>query len=97
VAEVDESDGSLVLFTPEVAVVTNIECDHLDHYGDLDRIVDAFGRYTRQSRCVVGCLDCPTVRSRLAVDISYSLDGHPDANYTAREAVFDGTGTRAQV
>ena len=33
VAEADESDGSFLLYSPEIAVVTNVEADHLDHYG----------------------------------------------------------------
>lgn len=42
VIEADESDGSFVHFSPYVAVVTNIEADHLDHYGDLAHVEQAF-------------------------------------------------------
>ena len=42
VVEADESDGSFVHLSPFVAIVTNIEADHLDHYGSLDAIEDAF-------------------------------------------------------
>ena len=42
VAEADESDGSFLHFAPTIAVVTNIEADHLDHYGDLAHVEDAF-------------------------------------------------------
>lgn len=42
VVEADESDGSFVHLSPHVALVTNIEADHLDHYGSLDAIYDAF-------------------------------------------------------
>jgi len=42
VAEADESDGSFVLLSPLVAVVTNVDDDHMDHYGTLDRLKDAF-------------------------------------------------------
>ena len=38
VAEADESDGSFLLLPPVGAVVTNVEADHLDNYGDLDGI-----------------------------------------------------------
>ena len=34
VAEADESDGSFAKYHPEIAIVTNSEADHLDHYGD---------------------------------------------------------------
>ena len=42
VVESDESDGSFLLLTPHVAVVTNIEADHLDHWGSFDAIADGF-------------------------------------------------------
>ncbi len=42
VAESDESDGSFLLLAPQVAVVTNVEADHLDHWGSFDAIKDAF-------------------------------------------------------
>lgn len=45
VAEADESDGSFLLLDPTVAVVTNIEADHLDHYGSLDKIEEAFRKF----------------------------------------------------
>jgi UDP-N-acetylmuramate--alanine ligase len=42
VAEADESDGSFLLLNPYVAVVTNIEADHLDHWGSFDAIAEGF-------------------------------------------------------
>ena len=42
VAEADESDGSFLKFSPAIAVVTNIDREHLDHYEDLDAIKDTF-------------------------------------------------------
>ncbi|WP_380168554.1 UDP-N-acetylmuramate--L-alanine ligase [Jannaschia sp. R86511] len=45
VAEADESDGSFLAYRPDVAVVTNVEADHLDHYGDVDAVHAAFARF----------------------------------------------------
>src|SRR5581483_10658941 len=42
VVEADESDGSFLYLLPQVAVVTNIDREHLDHYGDLQEILAAF-------------------------------------------------------
>ena len=42
VAESDESDGSFMAISPTIAVVTNIDHEHMDHYGDMDSIRDAF-------------------------------------------------------
>jgi UDP-N-acetylmuramate--alanine ligase len=45
VAEADESDGSFLRLTPTIAVVTNIDAEHLDHYGDLSRLQEAFADF----------------------------------------------------
>ncbi len=42
VVEADESDGSFLRLSPRVAVVTNIDPEHLDHFGNLEAIKDAF-------------------------------------------------------
>ena len=48
VAEADESDGSLLEYTPNVAVVTNIETDHLDFYGSADAYVEVFDSFVER-------------------------------------------------
>lgn len=45
VAEADESDASFLLLDPDIVVVTNIEADHLDHYGSLEAIEEAFSQF----------------------------------------------------
>jgi UDP-N-acetylmuramate--alanine ligase len=45
VLEADESDGTFLRLAPEIAVVTNIEPDHLDYYGDFDHLVEAFDQF----------------------------------------------------
>ncbi|QRZ62611.1 UDP-N-acetylmuramate--L-alanine ligase [Rothia sp. ZJ932] len=45
VAEADESDGSFVRYRPHVAVVTNVEPDHLDFYGSAEKVFEAFNRF----------------------------------------------------
>lgn len=48
VAEADESDGSFLNYAPSVAVVTNIEPDHLDHHGTVDAYVAVFDEFARR-------------------------------------------------
>jgi UDP-N-acetylmuramate--alanine ligase len=48
VAEADESDGSLLEYTPHVAVVTNVETDHLDFYGSADAYVEVFDAFVER-------------------------------------------------
>ncbi|MEW6060114.1 MAG: UDP-N-acetylmuramate--L-alanine ligase [Actinomycetota bacterium] len=58
VAEADESDGSFLLFRPEVGIVTNVEVDHVDFYTrGLPEIESAFGAFADRSAHVVVCAD----------------------------------------
>jgi UDP-N-acetylmuramate--alanine ligase len=60
VAEGDESDGTIVLYHPEHAIVLNIEPEHLDHYADLDAIDRAFGAMLDQTAGrIFFCADDP--------------------------------------
>jgi UDP-N-acetylmuramate--alanine ligase len=64
--EADESDGSFLLLSPTIAVVTNIERDHLDHYKDLAEITAAFLSFANKVPfygAAVVCLDDPVVQS----------------------------------
>ncbi len=53
VVEADESDGTFLVLDTDIAVITNIEPDHLDHYGDFDSLVDAFGQFARNAKRTV--------------------------------------------
>jgi UDP-N-acetylmuramate--alanine ligase len=68
VAEADESDRSFLLYSPEVALVTNVEADHLDTYGDLAGVEAAFAEFSGRitpTGMLVTCADDPGGR-RLA-------------------------------
>jgi UDP-N-acetylmuramate--alanine ligase len=69
VAEADESDGSFLHLSPTIAVVTNIDAEHLDHYGSLTRLQDAFVDFLNKVPFYgtgIVCLDDPGVRSILS-------------------------------
>lgn len=55
--EADESDGSFLLLEPEIAVVTNVEADHLDFYPDLASLEAAFVSFCRRAGQVIACRD----------------------------------------
>ena len=62
VAEADESDGSLLVYAPDVAVVTNVEADHLDFFGSPEAytaVFDAFVERLRPGGALVVCADDP--------------------------------------
>ena len=70
IAEADEYDRSFLAMYPSVAVITNIEADHLDCYESIDQIKDAFIRFTERvpfDGAVVACIDDPGVRSILSL------------------------------
>ncbi|HMV67836.1 MAG TPA: UDP-N-acetylmuramate--L-alanine ligase, partial [Myxococcota bacterium] len=85
VAEADESDGSFLLLSPTVALVTNIDPEHLDHYGTVEAMEAAFLAFASDVPfygCAVLCLDHPVVarmipqiRRRV---ITYGLARHAD-------------------
>jgi UDP-N-acetylmuramate--alanine ligase len=62
VAEADESDGSFLLLSPAVGIVTNVEEDHLDFYSGREEIEAAFRAYCERCELVVACGDDPGVR-----------------------------------
>jgi UDP-N-acetylmuramate--alanine ligase len=60
VAEADESDGSFLLLSPDVAIITNVEADHLDNYASLAEIEAAFATFgSHVSGLVLTCADDP--------------------------------------
>ncbi|UZF54205.1 UDP-N-acetylmuramate--L-alanine ligase [Gordonia polyisoprenivorans] len=62
VAEADESDGSLLEYVPDIVVVTNIEVDHLDFFGTVERYVAVFDEFVARIKpggSLVVCLDDP--------------------------------------
>ncbi len=66
VVEADESDGTFVKLPADVAVVTNIDPEHLDHYGDFDGVKDAFYAFVENVPFygfAVMCLDHPEVQA----------------------------------
>ncbi|WP_071520452.1 UDP-N-acetylmuramate--L-alanine ligase [Neomoorella thermoacetica] len=102
VAEADESDGSFLWLKPEIALITNIEADHLEHYGSLDRIVAAFKDFIDQIRPggkAILCAEDPRVAGLVACSprqvITYGLNGRPD--YRATGVQMAGMGGRAAI
>ncbi len=66
VVEADESDGTFMLLEPDVAVLTNVEPDHLDFFRDRAEIESAFAAWSARARVVVACWDDPGVRRTLS-------------------------------
>ncbi len=97
VAETDESDGSFLHLSPHIAIVTNIDREHLNYYQTFDRLIEAFKQYVGQMApggTLIRCYDDPLVRRVLThpSQVSYGLD--PEADVTVERVVLDGHGSR---
>jgi UDP-N-acetylmuramate--alanine ligase len=96
VVEADESDGTFLELVPEAALVTNVEPDHLDHYGGFPALERAFASFTDRVTGIVVCsADDPGAR-RLAVTragvrtFGYAADAH----YRIVDETADSRGCR---
>jgi UDP-N-acetylmuramate--alanine ligase len=103
VAEADESDGSFLHYRPQVAVVTNIEADHLEHYdGDFSNLKRAYKQFIQQipagGLCVASAVDkdlqeiLPFAACRV---VTYAIDS--DATYAAQHVELNGRGSTSQI
>jgi len=99
VAEADESDGSFLRYSPSIAVVTNIDREHLDFYKDLDEIKQVFCDFLDRVPfygLAILCLDnepiqslIPQIKNRFK---TYGMTSQAD--FQARNVVFEGLKTR---
>jgi UDP-N-acetylmuramate--alanine ligase len=96
VVEADEYDRSFLTLSPSVAVVTNIEADHLDIYHDLEDIRTAFSRFVHNAAAIVVCADDAGASSldlpASAEVIRYGLTS-ADARLVARDIRPSGQAT----
>ena len=102
VVEADESDRSFLKLSPSIAVITNIDREHMESYGTFDRLLDAFVDFADKVPfygAVVACIDDPHVRSilpRLSRRvITYGFS--EDADVRGLHATTDGRGGRCDV
>ncbi len=94
VVEADESDGTLALYAPDIAVVTNIEFDHMEHFRGEPELVGCFQRFIRQARRVIYCADDPRAASLCGGGISYGISSAAEVRaenieLSARASAFD--------
>ncbi|MEA2014003.1 MAG: UDP-N-acetylmuramate--L-alanine ligase [Thermodesulfobacteriota bacterium] len=99
VAEADESDGSFLQLNPYIAVITNIDREHLDYYPGIGEIKDAFLQFANSVPfygSVILCGDCNNVRDILPrvkrKTITYGI--HNDTDFRADDISFSGLMSR---
>lgn len=98
VAEADESDGSFLLLTPHVAVVTNVEIDHVDYWSSLESLRSAFADFmdgvTEGGTIVVPATDGELVRLSQAAGRHVVTFDDADADVMATDVDLDFAGAR---
>lgn len=95
VVEADEYDRSFLALSPTVAVVNNIEADHLDIYADLADIKTAFARFVRGARSIVLCADdagANTLATPSSTEVIRFGIESPDARVVAKELTLTPAG-----
>jgi len=102
VAEADESDGSFLKLNPTIALITNIDPEHMEHYKDFEALKETFVQFANKVPfygSIVACLDHPVVRELIPrmerKVISYGLDS--PADYTVGKIQQEGMKQRFKV
>jgi UDP-N-acetylmuramate--alanine ligase len=102
VAEADESDGSFLKLTPTIGVITNIDAEHLDHYGTHEKVKEAFVQFANKIPfygLAVLCLDHPHVQAIIPQiqrrHVTYGVSRQAD--YRAKNVRFSGLSTHFEV
>jgi len=102
VAEADESDGTFLLLSPTIAVVTNIDREHMDFYQTMDRLSESFLTFINKVPfygLAVLCLDHPNVRGLIPKVkkrfVTYGLS--PEADFCARDLQTEAMGVQFSV
>jgi UDP-N-acetylmuramate--alanine ligase len=102
VVEADESDQSFLKLSPAIAIVTNIDREHIDAYGSFERLVEAFRQFADRVPfygAVVACLDDDSVRALLPQfarrTMTYGFA--PDADVRGIDPATDGVSGRCLV
>jgi len=96
VAEADESDGSLVKFNAGLAVLTNIELDHTDHYPDLDALIATLRRFAEGSGRLLANRDDPILREHFEAAHWWSIEHSDAVDFALLSLEERGDGTSAR-
>ncbi len=94
VVEADESDGTFLALGADVALVTNIEPDHLEHWGDFDALRDAFAAFVAAARVGVVSADDEIARTLVARERTRTFGEAEDADVRLTGREVGGAGTR---
>jgi len=95
IVEADESDGTVMLYEPDIAVITNVEYDHMEHFGNEDALFQCFEVFARNARKrVIYCADDErAVRICGALPESRSYGFHEEASIRGMDYALSAKGS----
>ncbi len=96
IAEIDESDGSITKYIGNIAILTNIELDHTDHYINLKSLIKSINIFARNSQLIIANYDCPNLKKYLSCKAAWwSTKSFKEVEFSAIPTEMDGTRTTA--
>ena len=73
IAEADESDGSLVKFSPNIGIITNLELEHVDYYLNLDNLIKTMKQFAGKCKYLITNYDCTNLKNNIQNSKLFSI------------------------
>ena len=82
VAEIDESDGSIANYKPDLGIINNIDFDHCDYYPNLDKLICSFNQFGLNSEKLLVNYDCRITRENINSDYKWSIKNTKNIDFS---------------
>ena len=82
VAEVDESDGTLRRYKPDIGIINNIDFDHCDHFSDLNEVISSFKNFASNSKELLLNHDCKVNKNNFKYYKKWSIEESEKMDYS---------------
>jgi len=82
VAEIDESDGTIINYESDLGIINNIDFDHCDHFSSISEVLMSFKKFASNSRQLLINHDCEITRNNINSDYKWSIKEPNKANYS---------------
>ncbi len=94
VAEIDESDGSIIKYTGTIGVITNLELDHTDYYKSIDYLIEAIQIFSENCSSIIANHDCNKLREYLPNKVHWwSSKQYENSEFSGIPIYMDGKNT----
>tara|TARA_Y100001970_G_scaffold294034_1_gene446087 strand:- start:1168 stop:2559 length:1392 start_codon:yes stop_codon:yes gene_type:complete len=96
IAEVDESDGSILKYKGKLGIITNIDFEHCDYFKNLESIKELFKEFQKNCYQTIANYDCLNSRNCISADYWFSIKDIENSHFTAIPYKADESGIRAK-